>query len=65
MPRDPRKLRVFGMADELVPLIYKATVKFPTEEKYGLVSQMRRAAVSIPSDIVEGCGRRSTAFLGN
>jgi four helix bundle protein len=49
------------MADDLVLLIYKATVKFPTEEKYGLVSQMRRAAVSIPSNIVEGCGRRSTA----
>ena len=61
MPRDPRKLRVFGLADELVPVIYEATRTFPPEEKFGMVSQMRRAAVSIPANIVEGCGRRSTA----
>lgn len=60
MPRDPRKLRVFVLADELVPDIYAATKSFPDEEKYGLVSQMRRAAVSIPANIAEGCGRQRT-----
>ena len=61
MPRDPRKLRVFGLADDLVPEIYQATRSFPDEEKFGLVSQMRRAAVSIAANIAEGCGRRTTA----
>ena len=60
MPRDPRKLRVFGLADKLVLSIYEVTRKFPDEEKFGLVSQMRRAAVSVPANIAEGCGRRST-----
>ena len=60
MPRDPRKLRVFGLADKLVLSIYEMTKCFPDEEKFGLVSQMRRAAVSIPANIAEGCGRRTT-----
>jgi four helix bundle protein len=60
MARDPRKLRVFHLADAVVPDIYAATKDFPTEERYGLVAQMRRASVSIPSNIVEGCARRTT-----
>jgi four helix bundle protein len=60
MPRDPRKLRVFGLADDLVPDIYQATRSFPDEEKFGLISQMRRAAVSIAANIAEGCGRSTT-----
>ena len=49
------------MADELAILIYSITNRFPKSEIYGLTSQMRRAAVSIPSNIVEGCARESQA----
>lgn len=57
--RDHKKLRAFVLADEIAFLTYKITKDFPKEEVYGLSSQMRRAAVSIPSNIVEGCARES------
>ena len=54
-----RQLKVWTKAIDLVVDIYKITVEFPKEEKYGLVSQMRRSAVSISSNIAEGAGRNS------
>jgi four helix bundle protein len=58
--RDHKKLRAFELADQLAMMTYKQTVKLPKDELFGLVSQMRRAAVSIASNIVEGCSRSST-----
>jgi len=59
--RDHTKLKAFELAGEVALLIYKVTAEFPKEELYGLTSQMRRAAVSVPSNIIEGCARDSQA----
>lgn len=56
-------LRVWGSAMELTTAVYQATRKFPTDEGYGLSSQLRRAAVSVPSNIAEGKGRSSDKDL--
>ena len=58
--RTYRDLLVWQKAVELVTLIYKRTRSFPEDEKYGLVSQIRRATISIPSNIAEGYGRMHT-----
>jgi len=60
-----RDLLVWQKAMELVVQIYEATRQFPSEEKFGLVSQMRRAAVSIPSNISEGHGRQGEKEFKN
>ena len=60
-----RDLKVWQKAHELVLLIYKLTNKFPLEEKFGLTTQMRRAAVSIASNIVEGFRRFSSKVSNN
>jgi four helix bundle protein len=59
--RDHTKLRAFELADELVIMIYGITKEFPKEEIYGMTSQMRRATVSVASNIVEGCARDTKA----
>jgi four helix bundle protein len=61
MMRDHTKLRAFELADQIAILVYRATRGFPKEEVYGMTSQMRRAAISVPSNIVEGCARESQA----
>ena len=55
-----KSLEVWRASIELVAEVYRVTAKFPSEELYGLTSQLRRASVSVPSNIAEGSARRST-----
>ena len=54
---DFRRLKIWVAAQDLTDAIYRSTVTFPSDERYGLTSQMRRAADSIGANIAEGCGR--------
>lgn len=62
--RDFRTLSVWQKAHALTLEIYRCTARFPRSEKFGLASQLRRAAASIPSNIAEGCGRGSDSDFG-
>ena len=55
-----KNLLVWQKSISFVTTVYNLTKTFPKEELYGIVSQIRRAAVSIPSNMVEGCARRNT-----
>jgi len=59
--KDFRQLKVWEKAHHLALEVYKASASFPREELYGLTSQLRRASVSIPTNIAEGCGRNTDA----
>ena len=54
--KDFRSLKVWQKAHKVALSIYKSTLSFPRQETYGLVSQLRRAASSVPANIAEGCG---------
>jgi four helix bundle protein len=58
--RAHERLEVWQEAMQLVEMVYVATAAFPADERYGLTAQIRRSAVSVPSNIAEGAARRST-----
>ncbi len=62
--RDFRKLKIWRQGIEIVKQVYKLIQELPTEEKYGLQSQITRAATSVPSNIAEGCSRNSLEEIG-
>ena len=61
--RDFKQLKVWEKAHRLCLQIYRVTKAFPDDERFGLTSQLRRAAASIPTNIAEGCGRESEREL--
>jgi four helix bundle protein len=58
-----KELKVWKAGIALCKAIFELTNSFPANERYGLISQMTRAAISIPSNIAEGCGRKSNKEL--
>lgn len=56
--RNYKNITAFQLADDLTLEIYKVTKKFPNEETYGLITQLRRAIVSVPTNIAEGASRQ-------
>lgn len=65
MPRSYRELKVWEASMEIATSTYQLTAGFPADERYGLTSQMRRAAVSISSNIAEGSGRETRRDFRN
>jgi four helix bundle protein len=63
--KDFRNLKVWQKSHDLTMVVYKETKNFPKEEIYGLVSQMRRASSSIPTNIAEGCGKHTDKEFAN
>ena len=63
--REPRDLEVIDVALRLAELTYQLTKGYPPDERFGLVAQMRRAAVSTGSNIAEGCGRSTDRAFAN
>lgn len=61
--RDFRKLEIWKRSHQFALKVYTATQRFPKEEAFGLTSQIRRASVSIPANIAEGCGRDTETEL--
>jgi four helix bundle protein len=61
--QNPANLAVTSEATTLALLTYRTTARFPDSERFGLTAQMRRAAVSVGSNIAEGCGRRGNLAL--
>jgi four helix bundle protein len=59
--KDFRDLKVWEKAHQLTLAIYRLTATFPREERFGLISQVRRCSASIGANIVEGCGKRGNA----
>lgn len=62
---DFKKMKIWQDSMEITKEVYKLTSDFPKHEQYGLIQQMRKAAVSIPSNIAEGCGRGSDPQLAH
>ena len=58
--QDFKKLKVWNVAHSFVLDVYGATKAFPSAERFGLTAQLRKSALSIPSNLAEGCGRGST-----
>jgi four helix bundle protein len=63
--QDFKKLNVWKKAHETTLAVYQLTKSFPKDEVYGLTSQIRRACVSIPSNIAEGCGKEGNKDLSH
>ena len=63
MEKPHKKLEVWKKSVDFVTEVYKVTADFPSDELYGLVSQMRRAAISIPSNLAEGAARGTNELI--
>ena len=59
MEKPHKKLKAWQLSMDIAVDVYKTSEKFPSEERFGLVSQMRRSAVSVPSNLAEGAARRT------